>query len=365
MRKICLAIVLLVPQLAWAQQKSADDWYKEGANQYNLGNFDKAVEAFKQGFALEPDESKKPIYLYNVAQAYRLANDCKNALFFYRRFLALKANDPSRPVPPKTRKEIEDRIPELEACVQQQASISKKPPTNNIPPDGDGDKTQPEGGDGRKEPGKDPHKEVATGGKHGGDDEEDSGGSITKPVRLARPHVISARLVGGGTKVNAGSVDVPVQFTAALVGGYPIAIDDKLTIDAGAAFTFTPVPYTRSAMGSMPPQNDTAQLIALMADAAATYEVIPKLSLRGDVGIGVLFFGNVSQSPFTAGAPTDGALSMFHLRAAASADYAFTPNIVGTLTPIAVSYSPPKTGLDPSIKSLTSIDFMLGIGYRM
>jgi hypothetical protein len=357
MRKICLAI-LLVPQLAWAQQKTADEWYKEGANQYNLGNFDKAVEAFKQGFALEPDESKKPNYLYNIAQAYRLANDCKNALFFYRRFLALKANDPSKPIPPKTRKEIEDRIPELEACVQQQTSISKKPPTNNIPPDGDGDKTPPTDGDGRK----DSRKEVATGGKRG-DDEEDDGGSITKPVRLPRPHVISARLTGGGTKVNAGTIDVGVRFTAALVGGYPIAINDKLTIDAGAAFTFTPVNYTRTE--SMLAPNDTAQLIGLMANGAATYEVIPKLGLRGDLGIGALFFANVSESPFTDNAPTSGALSMFHLRVALSADYAFTPNIVGTLTPIAFSYSPPKEGLDPGIKSLTSIDFMLGIGYRM
>jgi len=57
MRKICLA-VLLMPALAWAEPKTADEWYKEGSNQYNLGNFDKAVEAFKQGFALEPDDSK-------------------------------------------------------------------------------------------------------------------------------------------------------------------------------------------------------------------------------------------------------------------------------------------------------------------
>ena len=46
MRKICLA-VLLVPALAWAQPKpppkTAGDWYKEGENQYILGNFDKAI----------------------------------------------------------------------------------------------------------------------------------------------------------------------------------------------------------------------------------------------------------------------------------------------------------------------------------
>ena len=50
MRKICLA-VLLLPALAWAEPKSADDWYKEGANQYNLGRrgFDKFAK--RQGEA--------------------------------------------------------------------------------------------------------------------------------------------------------------------------------------------------------------------------------------------------------------------------------------------------------------------------
>src|SRR6476646_874640 len=102
MRKICVA-VLLVPAIAWAQPKTAADWYKEGENQYNLGNFDKAVEAFKQAFTAEP-------------------NDCKNAYFFYKRFLSLKENDTAKPLDEKTRKQVEDRIAELEQCAQQAAS---------------------------------------------------------------------------------------------------------------------------------------------------------------------------------------------------------------------------------------------------
>jgi tetratricopeptide (TPR) repeat protein len=362
MRKICLAS-LLVPALVWAEPKTSDEWYKEGENLYTLGNFEKAVEAFKQGFSLETNESKKAAYLYNVAQSYRQLNDCKNELFFYRRFLALKDNDTVKPLSPKMRKDVEGWITESEACVQQATALGKKPPTNNLPPDGDsGDKNPSSTGDGHKDTRKDNHKDVAARGNQGHDDEDD-GGSITKPAHLTGPHVISARLTGGGTKVGAGSIDVPVQFTAALVAGYPIAINDKLTVDAGAAFTFTPVPYNAGTASMV--RNETAQLIGLMANAGATYEVIPKLGVRGDVGLGALFFANVSESPFTSFAPTSGALTMFHLRAALSADYAFTPNIVGTVTPIAFSYSPPKDGLDPNIKAITSIDFMLGIGYRM
>jgi hypothetical protein len=358
MRKIYLAI-LLVPALAWGQPRTASEWYQEGANQYNLSNLDKAIEAFKQAFALETDESKKPTYLYNIAQAYRLANDCKNALFFYKRYLGLSDSNPGKPLSPQTRKNVEGWIHDAEECVQKAASFSKKSP-DTLRQNGDSEDTPPSAGsDGQN----DPQKDVATGTDDDDDDDDVDGGSITRPARLAGPHVISARVTGGGTKISAGTIPVPVQFTAALVAGYPIAVNDKLTIDAGGAFTFTPVPYTVGMSGTE--RSETAQLIGLMANAGVTYEVIPKLGLRGDLGLGALFFANVGESRFTGGNPTSGALTMFHLRAALSADYAFTPNLVGTLTPIAFSYSPPKEGLASEIERISSIDFMLGIGYRM
>ena len=113
MRKICAAMLVLVPALAWAEPKTASDWYNEGENQYNLGNFDKAVDAFKKGFALETNDGKKAAYLFNVAQSYRQANDCKNAYFFYKRFLALKEQDTEKPLSPKVRKDVQERISEL------------------------------------------------------------------------------------------------------------------------------------------------------------------------------------------------------------------------------------------------------------
>lgn len=349
MRKICIA-ALLVPALAWAQPRTADEFYKEGETQFNLGNFDKAIDAFKQGFSLETSESKKAAYLYNVAQSYRQANDCKNALFFYKRFLALKSNDTVKPLAPKVRKDVEDRMAELEVCVQQAASISKKPPNNNIPPGGEGERPDEE----RTPAGTD----VATKqdpDTEGGDGDTD-GGSVTKPMTGGQPRLLSLRATGGGTKVSAGDIDVPVQATFALTAGVPIAISEQLTIEAGAGFTFTPVPF---GMG------ESAQLFSLLANVGATYEVVPKVGLRGDLGLGAMFFSGASGSSFTGGAETSGALTMFHVRAGLSVDYAFTPNLVGTVMPIAFTYSPPKDGLDDSIESITTIDFMLGIGYRM
>src|SRR6476646_4222888 len=137
MKKSLVCALVLAPALAFAQPKSADEWYKEGETQYNLGNFDKAAEAFKQGFSLETVDAKKPAYLYNVAQAYRQGQKCKDAAFFYKRYLSLKDQDTVKPLKPEKRAEIEQRINELEECAKNQDNIASKPPTNTLPP-GDG-----------------------------------------------------------------------------------------------------------------------------------------------------------------------------------------------------------------------------------
>jgi tetratricopeptide repeat protein len=363
MRKISFAVLLLLISAApaWAAPKTAGEWYDEGANQYTLGNFEKAIDAFKQGFSLEPDESKKANYLYNIAQAYRQVNDCKNALFFYKRFLALKANDTAKPLPAKTRKAVEDFIADAENCVRQQTQLSQKPPVTNVPPDGEGsekhasaDRGRPPGDTARQEP---PRKEVAAAQKPAESDSDPEDTGVTQPVTGGQPRIISARLIGGGSKVSAGSVSVPLQPTVGLVGGYPIPINPRLTVEAGVAFTFTPTPYQAGTM------TKTGSLVGMMANGGATYEVMPKLGIRGDLGLGALLFGGIDQSQFTNNAPTTGALTMFHLRAAVSADYAITPNVVLTAMPGAFTYSPAAAGIAGG-GAIWSYDFMLGIGFR-
>jgi hypothetical protein len=355
MRKISYAVVLLLmPALAWAEPKTADEWYKEGEKQYSLQNFDKAVDAFKQGFALETSDLKKTAYLYNIAQAYRQANDCKDAYFYYKRFLALVA-DTGKPLSQTTRTQVEERIKELEVCAQQAAQISKKPPDSNLSPDGDtGDKGHPPGETARQDP---PRKAVGIASKQPEPDADPEDTGVTQPATGGQPRTISARLIGGGSKVNAGSISVPIQATFGLVAGYPIPVNPRLTVEAGAAFTFTPAPY------QMMNGNKTGTLFAAMANAGATYEVRPKLGIRGDAGVGVLVFAGIDQSPFTNGAPVSGAIGMFHVRAALSADYAVTPNVVLTAMPGAFSYSPAADGIGGG-GSIISFDFMVGIGYR-
>jgi hypothetical protein len=381
-RTLLFCASVFLPMLAMADPKSADDWYKEGETQYNLGNFDKAADAFKQGYTLESTESKKPAYLYNVAQAYRQGKKCKDAAFFYKRYLSLKEQDTVKPLAEKKRTEIEGWIAELEECEKTQSSIAAKPPDTTMHPDGGsgtGTKTgsgsgSPKTGSGTSSPltgsgsGSGSGKVVAVGGGSDdgsdGSDGSDDGGGVRATAPTTAPKLLSARFTGGASRISAGDLSVPIQATFSLFAGYPVMVNDALEVDIGAAGTFTPLPFTNT----MTNAKSTAQFVSALADVGATYTVAPKIGVRADVGIGALIFSGMGEAgnPFTVGgASTTGALTMLAVRAGISVDYAITPNIIATVAPIAFTYSPPKSGLRDEIKSITRLDFMLGIGYRM
>jgi tetratricopeptide (TPR) repeat protein len=70
-------------------KQRAKTLYQQGKTQFDLGNFDDAVKLFKQAYATSP----YPAFLFNIAQAYRQMGDCKQALFFYKRFLTVAGDD--------------------------------------------------------------------------------------------------------------------------------------------------------------------------------------------------------------------------------------------------------------------------------
>jgi hypothetical protein len=180
---------------------------------------------------------------------------------------------------------------------------------------------------------------------------------------MVKPRTINARVVGGAGKVAMGDVPTGIKPSIQITGGYPVVTQGALSVDVGASLNFTPMPYTNGMTGV----KETATLTTALANAAATYTVAPKIALRGDLGLGALLFGGLKMgNPFTQdGGGTSGALGMFALRIAASADYALTPNVVATVTPISFAFSPAKSGLRDDVSSIMQIDFMVGIGYRM
>lgn len=371
--------------IAVADQAKAKQLYEDGEKAYNLGQFDKAIQLFTNAYEEWPEAA----FLFNIAQAYRQAGDCKQALFFYKRFLSLKENDTKKPIKPEVKKDVEGRIAELEDCVKR--DIANKPPDSldsgaggsgstsgsggttvtgggsgsggTTTGDGDGDGSSAGSGAGSGSA-----TRVAGGGDGTDTGEGEGEGSDTGVVagtQTEMPKLLSVHAqVGVGTLggIGGAGLDTPPQLAIALTGGYPLAVGDKLELDLGAAVTFTPVPW---ASGSA---SGTGAWTTLMANVGADYTVAPKISVRADVGAGALLFSGLSMgNPFVAdpNAQVTGALTVFGFRVAASAEYAVTKNLVAQVTPIGFLYGAAPAGFKSSITSLTSLEFMAGIGYRM
>ena|SRR6266850_2241403 len=81
MRRLLVAMCLVFAVgVAHADDKAkAKALYDEGLRHYNVAEYTQAIDAWKQAYLL----SKKPLLLFNIAQAYRLSGDCAQALTFY------------------------------------------------------------------------------------------------------------------------------------------------------------------------------------------------------------------------------------------------------------------------------------------
>ena len=374
---------------------------------YDLGRFQKSVDLYTKAY----EELADGAFLFNIAQSYRQLDNCKQALFFYKRFLAVKKD-----IPAATRKEVEGHLIVLEECVKKQDDIRKRPGDEIRTPDigDDGPKgagtgpTGPTGtgatgtgatgsgtpttgtgsimtgsgatgsgatgsgatgsgatgsgatGSGATEPDEHPDGDRVADTGGGG---EPTDGDIEVPVEpTAGPRLMIARVGVGGGIPSFGDleVDVPAQVSFALGVGYPIRLGAKMTLDLGPTLAFTRVPYETD-MGK-----GSAGLIALVGDLGLTFKAASKIAVRVDVGGGVLLFTGLKQgNPFTMnGHPTSGALSMPHVRASLAAEYALSSKLSLALTPIAFGFSPPKTGLGDPVKSLTQIQFLIGVAFR-
>jgi hypothetical protein len=355
-----LAIVLWSSSVL-ADEATAKKKFAQGESAYNLGEFDKAVELFKEAYAEWPD----PAFLFNIGQTYRQAGNCKEAMFFYKRYLALKQNDTKKPLKPEVKAEVEKRIVELDECIKR--DLASKPPDQlDSGTTGTSSTTTTSGTPGNDTTTTPTNASTTTAqlDNNQTDEGEEDEGEEEEPTEPAamQPSLISVRINAGAGKLTAGDLDTPIQFAAAIAGGYPLSINEQLQIELGAALSFTPVPYTTTSG-----EHGSGALIGVIANVAPSYTIIPKLAARLDVGAGVLVFSGLGQdgNPFTAmGVAATGPLSTLHVRAAVSADYAVTPNLVLTATPLAFGYSPAPSGFDDSISSLTTLSFLAGVSYR-
>jgi hypothetical protein len=123
---VAAATVLYGPWPAQAgstpqQRAEARQHYERAVTHFNLGEFADAATEFRAVYKAAPQAA----LLYDVAQAYRLANDREQALFFYQSYL--------RAEPTSTHRElVERRIKELSPGAPP-ATPAKVPPGETKP----------------------------------------------------------------------------------------------------------------------------------------------------------------------------------------------------------------------------------------
>ena len=118
---VVAALVAFAATPAQAQDaEKARQLFQQGSKYYDLGQFDKAIEAWQQGYDQKPD----PGFLYNIAQAYRQKQDAAKAIFFYKGYLR---NSPKA----HNRAEVEQKIAALQKQAGDTGTQTTPPPPGN------------------------------------------------------------------------------------------------------------------------------------------------------------------------------------------------------------------------------------------
>lgn len=306
--------------------------YDKGNVQYNLGRWKEAIDLFTQAY----EAYDNPDLLFNIGQAYRQDGNCSKAIFFYKRYLALKPNAANR-------SEVEAFIAKLQPGCVEQPEPKEEP------------KEQPK--EVVQQPDATPVADVKT---EPDEIEEEDGEEVEETAGY--PRVVSLRALLGPSYLSAGG-DLDKLLLGVSAGvAYPLHVD-RVGIEPGVLVSYSPVPWESTESDA----SGTVGLIGLLANAGVTFPLGSGFGLRGDLGVGILILSGVSkrENPFLEmGDVADGALSRAHLRLAAGVEFAVAPGFVLSAQPV-VSYSPAGSDLASSISSITRFEVLLGAGYRM
>ena len=115
MKRFAVALVLAAASTAAAQPASkarteATAAYQQGQRLYLDEDYAAAAVKFEAAYKLDPD----PAYLFNIAQAYRLAKDCTHALAYYKQFISGVPKAPNADAVNKYIVDLEATCPPLE-----------------------------------------------------------------------------------------------------------------------------------------------------------------------------------------------------------------------------------------------------------
>jgi tetratricopeptide (TPR) repeat protein len=97
--------------------------FKSGSRHYNLGEFQQALDAFREAYRAVDD----PSFLFNIAQCERQLGHKREAVRSYRAYLN---NAPATP----NREQVKQLITQLDKEIADEQATVKMPPTTVTPP---------------------------------------------------------------------------------------------------------------------------------------------------------------------------------------------------------------------------------------
>jgi hypothetical protein len=129
MRRLVVVIVMSL-RVAWAQpadpKAAAAKAAQDAEARYRQHDYAAAAEQFKLAYTLDAD----PVYLFDIAQAYRFASDCTSSADYYRQFL-VKVPDP--PNAAKVKAWLQEEAACAAAVVHTAAAVPPPSPPSESP----------------------------------------------------------------------------------------------------------------------------------------------------------------------------------------------------------------------------------------
>ena len=352
------AALLLCPAPSHAQPANDDQSgpgaaYRKGKTAYDVGNFEEAIAHFKQAYAMQPHEA----YLYNIAQAYRQSGDCRNALFFFKRYVTVGGEQA------RHYELAQRRIEELTQRCESAGGMKNEPPRDEHAPERTGNAGGAENGASTARPADD----AAAGATVRDAPREESGAhdsirAASPASPRARAPVLAASLELGGAALDIGALEIAGRHLSLAMGaGYPLRFG-RLGVTLGGLFTYTPLSWENDRTN----RTGTSSLAGAIANLGVRYAVRDRLALRFEAGAGALFLTGASRgSVFLAeDMRSTSALGMFHLRIGIGAEYPIAGGLVLSASPLVFSYSPAREGMEASVDRFVRVDFIAGVGYR-
>ena len=122
---LAVALVLMLPAAARAEDgtAAAKRHFSSGRKHFDLGEYQQALDDFKEGYRLKDD----PVFLYNIAQCYRLLNEHEEAIRAYRSYLNRAPDAPNRD-------EVERKIAALQEAIASEHKAQTTPPNHVMVP---------------------------------------------------------------------------------------------------------------------------------------------------------------------------------------------------------------------------------------